>query len=41
MRTVLILIAMAAICALGFFVMRRIDIFLDKNRKNIDEHHFW
>ena len=41
MKVLLIVAAMAVIAILGFVVMKHVDIFLNKNRKNIDEKHIW
>lgn len=37
MGDVILIIAVAAIMILGFFMMKRIDVFLEKNRKAIEE----
>ena len=37
MGDVILIIAVAAVMILGFFIMKRIDVFLEKNRKAIEE----
>lgn len=37
MGDVILIIAVAAVMILGFFMMKRIDVFLEKNRKAIEE----
>ena len=37
MGDVMLIIAVAAVMILGFFIMKRIDVFLEKNRKAIEE----
>ena len=37
MGDVILIIAVAAVMIFGFFMMKRIDVFLEKNRKAIEE----
>ena len=37
MGDVILIIAVAAVMILGFFMMKRIDVFLEENRKAIEE----
>ena len=37
MGDVILIIAVAAVMIFGFFIMKRIDVFLEKNRKAIEE----
>lgn len=37
MGDVILIIAVAAVMIFGFFIMKRIDVFLEKNRKVIEE----
>ncbi len=37
MGDVILIIAVAAVMILGFFIMKRIDVFLEENRKAIEE----
>ena len=37
MADVILIIAVAAVMIFGFFMMKRIDVFLEKNRKAIEE----
>lgn len=37
MGDVILIIAVATVMILGFFMMKRIDVFLEKNRKAIEE----
>ena len=37
MGDVILIIAVAAVMILGFFMMKRIDVFLEENRKVIEE----
>lgn len=37
MGDVILIIAVAAVMIIGFFMMKRIDVFLEKNRKAIEE----
>ena len=37
MKDVILIIAVIAVMIFGFFIMKRIDVFLEKNRKAIEE----
>lgn len=37
MEDVILIIAVAAIMIFGFFIMKRVDVFLEENRKSIEK----
>ena len=37
MEDVILIIAVAAVMVFGFFIMKRLDVFLEENRKSIEK----
>lgn len=37
MKDVIVIIAVTAVIVFGFFIMKRLDVFLEKNRKAIEK----
>ena len=39
MKDVILIIAVVAVMIFGFFIMKRLDVFLEENRKAIEKEH--